>query len=131
MTLNGQVTDDSQPVTGTLALSWQAVSEPGGVTFGAAQQASTTATFSTAGAYVLRLTASDGSLSSGADVVVNVRAAAVQPPPGDPRSLAVPGWIGAPANESTVSGLVPISLAAGVTLQQGTVDYWPADAPAR
>lgn len=47
-------------------------------------------------------------------------------PPGD-GPLAIPGWLGAPANQSTVSGQVPIKLASGITLRQGSVDYWPAD----
>lgn len=43
--------------------------------------------------------------------------------------IETPGWIGSPANGATVSGQVPISLTSGETLQQATVDYWPADNP--
>ena len=39
----------------------------------------------------------------------------------------VPGWIGGPANQSTVSGLVPITLKDGITLEQGSIHYWLAD----
>ncbi len=49
------------------------------------------------------------------------------PPPQVP--LAVPGWIGGPANHSTVSGQVPIMLGSGISLQNGTVDYWPTADP--
>jgi RHS repeat-associated protein len=60
--------------------------------------------------------------------VVNVNWTPGAPP--DPSGpLAIPGWIGSPANQSTVSGRVPINLASGISLQQGTIDYWPADNP--
>ena len=42
---------------------------------------------------------------------------------------ATQGWIGAPLNNSTVTGVVPITVAAGVTLTQATVEYWPATNP--
>ena len=42
---------------------------------------------------------------------------------------AVQGWIGGPLNGSTVTGIVPITVGAGVTLTQGTVEYWPATNP--
>jgi len=41
----------------------------------------------------------------------------------------MPGWIGSPVNGAQVSGLVPIALTPGETLQTGTVDYYPADDP--
>jgi RHS repeat-associated protein len=60
--------------------------------------------------------------------VVNVTWTMGTPP--DPSGpLAIPGWIGSPTNQSTVSGIVPINLASGISLQQGTIDYWPADNP--
>ncbi|HEU0293222.1 MAG TPA: CSLREA domain-containing protein, partial [Anaerolineales bacterium] len=43
--------------------------------------------------------------------------------------LVIPGWIGSPAQQATVSGIVPITLATGITLQEGTLDYWPVDDP--
>src|SRR5439155_248233 len=51
---------------------WSKVSGPGTVTFGAANNTSTTASFSVARTYVLRLTASDSQLSSSDDIVVTV-----------------------------------------------------------
>lgn len=42
---------------------------------------------------------------------------------------AVQGWIGAPLNGSTVTGVLPITVGAGVTLTAGTVEYWPAGNP--
>lgn len=56
------------------ALQWSKVSGPGTVTFGSATAASTTATFSSSGAYVIRLTANDGAQSSTLDL--NVQAGA-------------------------------------------------------
>ena len=38
---------------------------------------------------------------------------------------AVQGWIGGPVNGSTVTGIVPITVGAGVTLTQGSVEYAP------
>src|SRR5438874_1398596 len=59
VSLNGSATDDGQP-NGTITLNWTKVSGPGTVTFGSASQAATTAQFSTAGTYTLRLTVNDG-----------------------------------------------------------------------
>ena len=56
VSLNGTVADaDNDPLTTT----WQVVSGPGSVSFGDASAVDTTATFSTAGTYVLSLTAQD------------------------------------------------------------------------
>lgn len=72
-TLNGTTTDDGLP-SNTLTRSWSVVSSPrrSRVTFANAGSATTTATFSAAGSYVLRLTASDGALSSSDTVTVTV-----------------------------------------------------------
>ena len=70
-TLSGSATDDGLPTPpGTLTYAWTKVSGPGAVTFGNAANAATAASFSVAGSYVLRLTASDGSLSASADVTI-------------------------------------------------------------
>ena len=61
--LNGTATDDGLPGVG-LTTTWSKVSGPGTVTFGNASALITTASFSVAGTYVLRLTASDGLLST-------------------------------------------------------------------
>ena len=57
---------------GSLSLQWSKVSGPGTVTFGSLVTASTTATFSNAGDYVLRLSANDGLLTSTNDLTVRV-----------------------------------------------------------
>ena len=74
--LNGTVTDDGLPnPPGTVTTQWSKTSGPGTVTFANAGAVDTTATFSVAGAYVLRLTADDGDLSASDEVTVTVAAA--------------------------------------------------------
>jgi RHS repeat-associated protein len=72
VTLNGIVSDDGLPAGGTLTASWRRISGPGTVTFGDANAAVTTATFSLAGTYTLRLTASDSLLTKTDDIIVTV-----------------------------------------------------------
>ena len=75
-TLDGRATDDGLPnLPGALTLLWEKVSGEGDVTFGDASAAQTTASFSAAGTYVLRLTADDGELSASATVTITVLAA--------------------------------------------------------
>jgi K319-like protein len=67
--LDGTVTDDGLP-SGTVTSTWIKVSGPGTVTFGNGAAVDTTASFSLAGTYVLRLTADDGALSTNAQVTI-------------------------------------------------------------
>ena len=79
--LAGSVTDDGLPARPALVTaSWSQVSGPGTVAFVDAAAPSTTATFSAAGSYVLRLTGDDGALTVSDDVTVTVSDPA--PPPG-------------------------------------------------
>ena len=73
--LAGTMTDDGLPTPATVRAAWTKLSGPGDVSFADAAAASTTATFSAAGNYVLRLTADDGSLIHRDDVAVLVREA--------------------------------------------------------
>jgi hypothetical protein len=69
--LAGSVTDDGLPnPPAQVTTTWTTVSGPGTVTFADAGAASTTATFGSAGNYVLRLTATDGQLQATDDVAV-------------------------------------------------------------
>jgi hypothetical protein len=70
-TLTGTAVDDGLPA-GTLTYGWTMVAGPGTVTFGSANAAVTTATFSMAGSYTLRLTVSDGAMTDFDDMVVTV-----------------------------------------------------------
>jgi hypothetical protein len=72
-TLDGTVTDDGLPnPPGAVTTTWIKVSGPGTVTFGDASAIDTTASFSVAGTYVLRLTANDGHLSASDEMSVVV-----------------------------------------------------------
>lgn len=73
--LSGEVADDGEPGS-TLSALWSRVSGPGTVTFEGGNSAQTTASFSEVGDYVLRLTASDGALTSSDDLTVTVQDAA-------------------------------------------------------
>jgi hypothetical protein len=71
--LAATTSDDGQP--GPLSFLWEKVSGPGEVIFGNASSEDTFATFSSAGVYQLRLTASDGLLSDSKTLLINVAAA--------------------------------------------------------
>lgn len=74
--LTGTASDDGLPAPPAMATTWSKVSGPGTVGFVDATALNTDATFSTAGIYILRLTAFDGVLTTTDDieVVVNVTA---------------------------------------------------------
>jgi RHS repeat-associated protein/uncharacterized repeat protein (TIGR01451 family) len=91
-TLNGSASDDGLPEGSSITLEWSRVSGPGTVTFSAPTQASTQATFSVSGTYVLRLSAFDGHIRSSADVTV-----VAHPPP----AVNKPPVVSAGPNRST------------------------------
>jgi hypothetical protein len=82
------------PDGSAVTMTWSKVSGPGTVSFANAAAVDTTESFSAAGTYVLRLGASDGSLSATDDVTVVVDAAPVtgQTPFGG-TPIALPGRI--------------------------------------
>lgn len=71
-TLAGAVSDDGVPSPAELVVTWSKVSGPGSVTFSDVHAIAPTAQFGIAGAYTLRLFATDGVLSAADDVVVLV-----------------------------------------------------------
>ena len=74
--LDGTVTDDGLPnPPGAVTTTWSRTSGPGTVTFGNPNAVDTTATFSAAGTYVLRLTANDSALTAQDEVTVTVNPA--------------------------------------------------------
>jgi len=79
-TLTGTVTDDGLPAGSTLTRLWSGVSGPGTVTFATPTAASTVVTVPTNGVYTVRLTASDGALSTSDDVVLTVAVPPLLPP---------------------------------------------------
>lgn len=76
----GSITDDNLP-TNTLTQTWSLVTGPvgGNVVFGTPNALTTTATFSAAGTYVVRLTGSDGSLTSSDELTVTVSGIVITP----------------------------------------------------
>jgi hypothetical protein len=76
LTLVGSISDDGLPnPPAACTAAWSKVSGPGSVTFTNPAALATTANFSAAGTYVLRLSASDSLLSGSDDVTVTVLAA--------------------------------------------------------
>ena len=76
--LQGSASDDGLPnPPGAVSSSWSMVSGPGSVTFADANAMETTASFSTHGNYILRLTVNDGQLSDTDDVTIIVESAPI------------------------------------------------------
>jgi RHS repeat-associated protein/uncharacterized repeat protein (TIGR01451 family) len=113
VTLTGSVTDDGLPLGGTITQQWSKLSGPGTVTFSSPTQLATQATFSSPGTYLLQLTASDSQLSASSVVSVAI----------------LQKFVGGPVSGTIVQGQVPITLAPGITLASGVLDYWPASNP--
>ena len=109
-TLAGTVTDDGLPAPpGAVSSAWSTVSGPGTVTFGDVSAPQTSASFSAAGDYTLRLTANDGFLAGSSDVHITVKAAATNHAPVAADDSALAGQdtavqIGVLANDSDPDG---------------------------
>src|SRR5438552_5043914 len=73
--LTGAAIDDGLPIPPVLTTTWSQVSGPGTVSFSNPSALISTATFSESGAYVLRLTVSDGALAAIDDMAVTVNRA--------------------------------------------------------
>src|SRR2546425_593115 len=133
-TLNGTATDDGWPAGSTLHISWSVISGPGQVTFSNPNSPTTAATFSAAGVYTLRLTASDGELSASDDAVVTVTPPN-QPPnvnAGPDQTITLP--ISANLNGSVSDDGLPIGSSVATTWSKvsglGTVTFGNANATA-
>ena len=139
--LAGAVADDGLPSDGVLQSVWTVARGNGTVAFAAPNQPATTAAIRVPGVYVLRLQASDGMLSASDLITVTARLnGSTEPPPGSvlpappapPAAdlpLAVPGWLGSPANRATITVPTPLTLPTGVSLTWGALQLWPADRP--
>jgi subtilisin family serine protease len=71
--------DGTAPAVGTVTYTWSKVSGPGNVAFANASAVDTTATFSAAGSYVLRLQAVNGSFTGSDTMNVTASAASARP----------------------------------------------------
>jgi PKD repeat protein len=135
ITLDGTASDDGLPAGSTLTVTWSKATGPGTVTFGSPDDEDTTASFSSAGTYTVRLTATDGTLTSfdSATVVVS------DPGPTNaaPTVSAGPGGTATTAQEITLDGTasddgLPVGSTLTVTWSQasgpGTVIFGSPDA---
>jgi K319L-like, PKD domain len=80
--LAGTATDDGLPSGSVLKTAWSVVSGPSAVQFGDSSATNTTALFTAAGVYGLRLTADDSQYRSTADVTITVNPVVTVPPAG-------------------------------------------------
>lgn len=113
--LDGTVADDGLPAGAVLGQTWSKVSGPGTVTFATGVAVDTMATFSAAGTYVLRLTASDTAASASDDVVVTISGAA---------SGGLPsGWVAVDVGQVGAAGSTVVS--GGTWTMKGSgADIW-------
>jgi RHS repeat-associated protein len=96
--LSGMVNDDGLPQCRSLTVSWSKVSGPGTITFSNPNEETTTASFSAAGTYVLRLTANDSQVSNFGEVTITVNPVNPnnQPPsinPGPNQTITLPNTV--------------------------------------
>jgi hypothetical protein len=105
--LAGVVSDDGLPnPPAQVTTTWSKVNGPGTVTFTAPGSPTTSATFSTSGSYALRLSATDGALTTSDEVTVTVAAAGG----GTPTTLDIPIRTGSDdAEENVGSGSVGLT----------------------
>ena len=103
--LDGNVSDDGLPdPPGALSTTWSQVSGPGYSDICQPNSVDTTASFSLAGTYQLRLTADDGELTAYDEVAISVNE-----PGGEPISLDVRVTAGSDDAEQRASGGVSIT----------------------
>jgi hypothetical protein len=131
-TLSGTVTDDGLPTPPALTIAWTKTSGPGTVTFANASAAATTATFSAAGVYLLRLTASDGALTTFDETQITVSAANQAPvvEAGANQSITLPATasLSGSVTDDGLPAPPALSIAWSKTSGPGTVTFSPANA---
>jgi len=114
-TLAGVVSDDGKPLPATLTSNWSKLSGPGTVSFANAAAASTTATFSAPGIYVLRLRADDGQVRTFNDVTVTTTLTALP-------TLSISATTSAAAESGPTAGVFTVTRT-GATTAALTVAY--------
>jgi hypothetical protein len=119
-TLAGSASDDGRPTPPVLTVAWSVVSGPGAVTFVSPAAATTDATFGAPGTYVLRLTASDGALTTSDDAIVVVA----------PALNTAPSLVAIPDRTANVGDVIALQLAASDSDPSDTLTYTLGAAPA-
>lgn len=125
--LNGAASDDGRPFN-VLTTTWSLENGPGTVAFGSPNSLSTTAVFGSPGSYVLKLTASDHSLSNSSTVAVTVDPAPVSggsggsggPAPGGYWTLDAADQSGNRAIDRSGNG-TDLTLYGGISSESGRV----------
>jgi hypothetical protein len=133
--LTGTATDDGLPVGSTLAISWSVLSGPGTVTFSNPFQPNTQATFSQAGNYVLKLSASDGQYTSAGTLRVTYSAPAaggitVNAGPSQVIAMPNPATLNGSANDSNPPSGSSLSVSWTQVSGPGTATFANANAAA-
>jgi hypothetical protein len=95
--LDGTISDDGLPLPAILTTQWLTVSGPHEAVFSNASSSDTTVTFPAAGAYTLRLTASDGEVTTFDDTEATVV-------PASPSDAWRSQYFGADAANPTIAG---------------------------
>jgi PKD repeat protein len=103
--LTGTITDDGQPAGSTVTAQWSQVSGPAPATFSNPTSSSTKATFSVAGSYVLKLTASDSQLSNSVSIPITVNPPAPNQAP-SVTVIASQNSVTLPANTLSLTGKI-------------------------
>ena len=124
--LVGTASDDGLPAGSTLTFLWSMASGPGSVSFTNSSALGTTASFSQAGVYVLRLTASDTQLLTSSDVTIFVVAAGVPAITSIAPNAALQGQTNLSVaiiglGTHFVQGTTAVSFGAGITVGAVTV----------
>jgi hypothetical protein len=135
VSLAGTASDDGLPA-GTSTYAWTQVSGPAAAAFTTPTSSATTATFTAPGVYDLRLTVSDGQLSSTSDVTVNVNPAVPNTPPvvvaGPAQTITLPdsAVLGGSVTDDGQPAGAAVTPAWSVVSGPGTVTFGDAGSPA-
>jgi hypothetical protein len=134
VSLAGTTTDDGLPA-GTSTYAWTQVGGPAAAAFGTPTSSATTATFSAPGVYALRLTVSDGQLSSSSDVMVTVNSSVPNTPPvviaGPAQTITLPdsAVLSASVTDDGQPAGAAVTPAWSVVSGPGTVSFGNAASP--
>ena len=127
-TLHGTYTDDGLPTGAPTTYSWKQLSGPHPALFANADALNTSVSFTAAGAYVFRLTATDSQFVKQDDVTINVSVTPANQPP--VINLATFQIITLPTNTVTLNATVTddgFPAGSNVTVTWGILSAWSGD----